>query len=69
MYIPPTFMSAPLMPADRWGERLIRRLGCGAPSRSWSARRSAAASSHTGGVARLVDDVPLFLLAWVVGRR
>src|SRR5467141_3050174 len=61
-------MSAPLMPADRWGERLIRRLGL------WSAVAVLVGSTigsgifrTPAGVARLVDDVPLFLLAWVVG--
>src|SRR6266511_574986 len=61
-------MSAPLMPADRWGERLTRRLGL------WSAVAVLVGSTigsgifrTPAGVARLVDDVPLFLLAWVVG--
>ena len=61
-------MSTPLMPADRWGERLIRRLGL------WSAVAVLVGSTigsgifrTPAGVARLVDDVPLFLLAWVVG--
>ena len=56
------------MPADRWGERLIRRLGL------WSAVAVLVGSTigsgifrTPAGVARLVDDVPLFLLAWVVG--
>ena len=61
-------MSAPLMPADRWGERLIRRLGL------WSAVAVLVGSTigsgifrTPAGVAQLVGDVPLFLLAWVVG--
>lgn len=61
-------MSTPIMPADRWGERLIRRLGL------WSAVAVLVGSTigsgifrTPAGVARLVDDVPLFLLAWVVG--
>src|SRR2546423_1532921 len=61
-------MSAPLMPADRWGERLIRRLGL------WSAVAVLVGSTigsgifrTPAGVAQRVDDVPLFLLAWVVG--
>ena len=61
-------MSAPLMPADRWGERLIRRLGL------WSAVAVLVGSTigsgifrTPAGVAALVGDVPLFLLAWVVG--
>ncbi|MEX2157412.1 MAG: amino acid permease [Gemmatimonadales bacterium] len=61
-------MSAPLMPADRWGERLIRRLGL------WSAVAVLVGSTIGSGifrtpasVAQRVDDVPLFLLAWVLG--
>jgi amino acid transporter len=61
-------MSAPLMPADRWGERLIRRLGL------WSAVAVLVGSTIGSGifrtpasVAQRVDDVPLFLLAWLVG--
>ncbi|MFN2571096.1 MAG: APC family permease, partial [Gemmatimonadales bacterium] len=61
-------MSTPLMPADRWGERLIRRLGL------WSAVAVLVGSTIGSGifrtpasVAQRVDDVPLFLLAWVVG--
>src|SRR5512145_3098757 len=61
-------MSAPLMPADRWGERLIRRLGL------WSAVAVLVGSTigsgifrTPAGVAQRVDDVPLFLLAWVLG--
>jgi len=59
-------MTAPL--ADRWGERLTRRLGL------WSAVAVLVGSTigsgifrTPAGVARLVDDVPLFLLAWVLG--
>ena len=66
-------MSAPLIPpppppADRWGERLIRRLGL------WSAVAVLVGSTIGSGifrtpasVAQRIDDVPLFLLAWVVG--
>ncbi|PYO92263.1 MAG: hypothetical protein DMD62_13710 [Gemmatimonadetes bacterium] len=61
-------MSAPLMPADRWGERLLRRLGL------WSAVAVLVGSTIGSGifrtpasVAQRIDDVPLFLLAWVVG--
>ena len=61
-------MSAPLMPADRWGERLVRRLGL------WSAVAVLVGSTIGSGifrtpasVAQKIDDVPLFLLAWVVG--
>ena len=61
-------MSAPLAPLDRWGERLTRRLGL------WSAVAVLVGSTigsgifrTPAGVARLVDDVPLFLLAWVLG--
>src|SRR5881409_3768430 len=65
-------MSAPVMPppppADRWGERLSRRLGL------WSAVAVLVGSTigsgifrTPAGVAQRVDDVPLFLLAWVVG--
>jgi APA family basic amino acid/polyamine antiporter len=56
------------MPADRWGERLIRRLGL------WSAVAVLVGSTIGSGIFRtprdvalLVGDVPLFLLAWVVG--
>jgi len=56
------------MPADRWGERLIRRLGL------WSAVAVLVGSTIGSGifrtpasVAQKIDDVPLFLLAWVVG--
>jgi len=55
-------------PADRWGERLSRRLGL------WSAVAVLVGSTIGSGifrtpaaVAQRVDDVPLFLLAWVVG--
>src|SRR2546428_8891660 len=61
-------MSVPLMSADRWGERLIRRLGL------WSAVAVLVGSTIGSGifrtpasVAQRIDDVPLFLLAWVVG--
>src|SRR5213596_2404498 len=60
-------MSVPA-PLDRWGERLTRRLGL------WSAVAVLVGSTigsgifrTPAGVARLVDDVPLFLLACVVG--
>jgi len=63
-------MSAPLMPADRWGERLIRRLGL------WSAVAVLVGSTigsgifrTPAGVARLVDDVPLFPARVGRGRR
>ena len=53
---------------DRWGERLVRRLGL------WSAVAVLVGSTIGSGifrtpasVAQRVDDVPLFLLAWVVG--
>jgi amino acid transporter len=56
------------MPADRWGERLIRRLGL------WSAVAVLVGSTIGSGifrtpasVAQRIDDVPLFLLAWVIG--
>jgi len=56
------------MPADRWGERLVRRLGL------WSAVAVLVGSTIGSGifrtpasVAQRIDDVPLFLLAWVVG--
>jgi len=59
-------MSAPLV--DRWGERLSRRLGL------WSAVAVLVGSTigsgifrTPAGVAQRVDDVPLFLLAWVLG--
>ena len=56
------------MPADRWGERLIRRLGL------WSAVAVLVGSTIGSGifrtpasVAQRIDDVPLFLAAWVLG--
>src|SRR3970040_2019550 len=70
MYIP-GLMTAPLAPhsaVDRWGERLTRRLGL------WSALAVLVGSTigsgifrTPAGVAQRVDDVPLFLLAWVLG--
>lgn len=61
-------MSAPLALPDRWGERLTRRLGL------WSAVAVLVGSTigsgifrTPAGVAQRVDDVPLFLLAWVLG--
>ncbi len=55
-------------PADRWGERLTRRLGL------WSAVAVLVGSTIGSGifrtpatVAQRVDDVPLFFLAWVLG--
>src|SRR5260370_5641349 len=61
-------MSVPLMPADRWGERLIRRLGL------WSAVAVLVGSTIGSGifrtpasVAQRIDDVSLFLFAWVLG--
>jgi len=56
------------MSADRWGERLIRRLGL------WSAVAVLVGSTIGSGifrtpasVAQRIDDVPLFLFAWVLG--
>lgn len=53
---------------DQWGERLPRRLGL------WSAVAVLIGSTIGSGifrtpasVAQRVDDVPLFLLAWVIG--
>jgi amino acid transporter len=61
-------MAEPLLPADRWGERLTRRLGL------WSAVAVLVGSTigsgifrTPAGVAQRVDDAPLFLLAWVLG--
>src|SRR5213593_4545390 len=61
-------MTAPPAPLDRWGERLTRRLGL------WSAVAVLVGSTigsgifrTPAGVAQRVDDVPLFLLAWVLG--
>ncbi len=60
-------MSAPASP-DRWGDRLPRRLGL------WSAVAVLVGSTIGSGIFRTpasvairVDDVPLFLLAWVLG--
>src|SRR5437879_10645746 len=61
-------MSVPLMPADRWGERLIRRLGL------WSAVAVLVGSTIGSGifrtpasVAQRFADVAVFLFAWVLG--
>src|SRR5213083_185154 len=58
----------PPAPADRWGDRLSRRLGL------WSAVAVLVGSTirsgifrTPAGVAQRIDDVPLFLLAWIVG--
>src|SRR5881396_945670 len=60
-------MSGPLTspPADRWGERLQRRLGL------WSAVAVLVGSTIGSGifrtpasVAQRIDDLPLFLFAW-----
>ncbi len=55
-------------PLDRWGERLPRRLGL------WSAVAVVVGSTIGSGIfrtpaaiAQRVDDVPLFLLSWVLG--
>lgn len=55
-------------PVDPWGERLSRRLGL------WSAVAVLIGSTIGSGifrtpasVAQRIDDVPLFLLAWVIG--
>jgi basic amino acid/polyamine antiporter, APA family len=60
-------MSAPTA-LDRWGERLPRRLGL------WSAVAVVVGSTIGSGIfrtpaaiAQRVDDVPLFLLGWVLG--
>lgn len=60
--------SQPSASADRWGERLSRRLGL------WSAVAVLVGSTIGSGifrtpatVAQRVGDVPLFLVAWVVG--
>src|SRR5213592_3872709 len=61
-------MSVPPVAVDRWGERLSRRLGL------WSAVAVLVGSTigsgifrTPAGVAQRIDDVPLFLLAWIVG--
>ena len=69
----PVFPRSPVMnipAADPWGERLSRRLGL------WSAVAVLVGSTIGSGifrtpasVAQRIDDVPLFLLAWVVGWR
>jgi APA family basic amino acid/polyamine antiporter len=69
MYILEPTMSAPApLAIDRWGNRLQRRLGL------WSAVAVLVGSTIGSGifrtpatVAQRVDDVPLFLLAWVIG--
>src|SRR2546422_9417154 len=55
-------------PLDRWGDRLPRRLGL------WSAVAVVVGSTIGSGIfrtpasiAQRVDDVPLFLLSWVLG--
>jgi amino acid transporter len=61
-------MTEPQVEADRWGERLARRLGL------WSAVAVVIGTTIGSGifrtpasVAQLVGDVPLFFVAWVVG--
>jgi len=61
-------MSASAPPLDRWGDRLPRRLGL------WSAVAVVIGSTIGSGIfrtpatiAQRVDDVPLFLLSWVLG--
>src|SRR2546427_3776973 len=62
-------MSAPAPASlDRWGDRLPRRLGL------WSAVAVVVGSTIGSGIfrtpasiAQRVDDVPLFLLSWVLG--
>jgi len=61
-------MSAPLMPADRWGERLVRRLGL------WSAVAVLVGSTIGSGIFRtpariaayVPDPMPMFGV-WVLG--
>ena len=55
-------------PTDRWGERLVRRLGL------WSAVAVLVGSTigsgifrTPSGIAQRIPDVPLFFLAWVIG--
>ena len=61
-------MTEPQVAPDRWGERLARRLGL------WSAVAVVIGTTIGSGifrtpasVAQLVGDVPLFLVAWVLG--
>src|SRR5512134_2825740 len=61
-------MTEPQVEPDRWGERLARRLGL------WSAVAVVVGTTIGSGifrtpasVAQLVGDVPLFLVAWVLG--
>src|SRR6266545_1264784 len=58
----------PITMMDRWGDRLPRRLGL------WSAVAIVVGSTigsgifrTPAGIAQRVDDVPLFLLGWVLG--
>ncbi len=61
-------MTEPHGDADRWGERLARRLGL------WSAVAVVVGSTIGSGIfrtpasiAQRIEDVPLFFLAWLVG--
>ena len=61
-------MTEPQVEPDRWGERLARRLGL------WSAVAVVVGTTIGSGifrtpasVAQLVGDVPLFLVAWILG--
>lgn len=61
-------MTEPHAEADRWGERLARRLGL------WSAVAVVVGSTIGSGIfrtpasiAQRIEDVPLFFLAWVLG--
>jgi amino acid transporter len=61
-------MTVPQVEPDRWGERLARRLGL------WSAVAVVVGTTIGSGifrtpasVAQLVGDVPLFLVAWILG--
>src|SRR5437667_10230639 len=55
-------------PADRWGERLPRGLGLGSAVAGVIGSPIGSGTFRTPAtIAQRVDDVPLFLLSWVLG--
>src|SRR5439155_1088741 len=55
-------------PLDRWGERLPRRLGLGSAVAVVVGSTIGSGIFRTpASIAQRVDDVPLFLLSWVLG--
>jgi amino acid transporter len=61
-------MTEPRVEADRWGERLARRLGLlSAVAVVVGTTIGSGIFRTPASVAQLVGDVPLFLVAWIVG--